>query len=166
MDTQKYTVLFVCAHNSVRSILAESLLNEMGGPHFKAYSAGSDPTGQVHPFALELLAEHGLPTAGLRSKSWDEFAGLNAPTLDFVITVCDKVSGERRPLWPGHTITADWHIEAPRVCGQTDESARIAIAHVFRLLTQRINAFLSLPLSHYDHLSLHPHADARAHDAN
>src|SRR5258706_8700835 len=109
----RYNVLFLCTGNSARSILAEALLNRLGAGRFQAYSAGSFPKGAVHPLALETLAAHGLPAAGYRSKSWDEFAGVDAPAMDQIVTVCDNAAKETCPVWPGHPVTAHWSVEDP-----------------------------------------------------
>ncbi|HOX88831.1 MAG TPA: arsenate reductase ArsC, partial [Burkholderiaceae bacterium] len=114
-------VLFLCTGNSARSILAEVMMNAMGAPRFKAYSAGSHPNGAVNPFAIELLRKNRLPVEGLRSKSWDEFAAPGAPALDFVFTVCDNAAGEVCPLWPGQPITAHWGVEDPAAVEGSDE---------------------------------------------
>src|SRR5262249_47803563 len=115
-----YNVLFLCTGNSSRSILAESLLNHLGGGRFRAFSAGSFPKGAVHPLTLELLKQLGMPTDGLRSKSWDEFAKLGAPALDFIFTVCDKAAGEVCPVWPGKPVTGHWSIADPAAVQGTE----------------------------------------------
>ena len=147
-----YNVLFLCTGNSARSILAEALLNRMGEGRFRAWSAGSFPKGQVHPMALELLDRLGFPLEGLRSKSWDEFAGPDAPELDFIFTVCDDAAGEICPIWPGHPMTAHWGIEDPaRVEGP---GQREAFERALHYLTNRISLFLALPLDSIDKLAL------------
>ncbi len=139
-------VLFLCTGNSARSILAEAYLNAAGKGRFKACSAGSHPAGKVNRFALELLEEHRLPVAGLRSKNWDEFARPGAPQLDSVITVCDNAAGETCPLWPGQPITAHWSVADPAaVCG-TDADKRRAFQRAFIELSTRIDEMLSLPI--------------------
>ncbi|WP_230970621.1 arsenate reductase ArsC [Nitrogeniibacter aestuarii] len=150
-----YNVLFLCNRNSARSIMAESLLNRMGEGHFKAWSAGARPSGVVNPHALQLLREHDLPTQGLHSKHWSEFETPQAPVFDFIITLCDKVSGEARPDWPGHGVSAHWSIEDPAEVFGDEAACREAVHHAFRLLTHRIGIFLSLPFSHFDHMALH-----------
>lgn len=153
MSERIYHVLFLCTGNSARSILAESILNQLGHGRFVAYSAGSHPKGEVHPLALELLERNHLPTAGLRSKSWDEFAAPGAPALDFVFTVCDNAAGEVCPVWPGQPMTAHWGLEDPAEA-EGDEAARKAMTAALRLLSHRIGLFLSLPLAKLDRLSL------------
>ena len=145
--------LFLCTGNSARSILAEALLREMGGERFVAHSAGSHPTGRVHPLALELLANRGLPVDGLRSKSWDEFARPQAPALDLVITVCDNAAGEVCPVWPGHPATAHWGLPDPAaVTG--DVAQRCVFAEVAHALSARIRLLTSLPVDRLDRMSL------------
>lgn len=147
-------VLFLCTGNSARSILAESMLNAMGQGRFKAYSAGSHPAGQVHPLALELLAKNRLPVAGLRSKSWDEFAQPGAPALDFVFTVCDNAAGEICPAWPGQPMTAHWGVPDPAVVAGDEETRRKAFFTAYNQLHNRISLFVNLPLAKLDRLSL------------
>jgi len=147
-------VLFLCTGNSARSILAESIMNARGRPHFRAFSAGSFPKGAVHPEALRLLTSLNLPTEGLRSKSWNEFAEPDAPELDFVFTVCDQAAGEVCPAWPGQPITAHWGIPDPAaVKGSAVEIAH-AFADAFRMLDRRISLFLALPLASLDRMAL------------
>lgn len=149
-----YNVLFLCTGNSARSILGEALLRAEGGNRFRSYSAGSNPTGRVNPFALELLHRNHLLTEGLRSKSWDEFAAPGAPRLDFIFTVCDGAAGEVCPVWPGRPMTAHWGVPDPAaVCGSDDEK-RKAFAEVSRTLLNRIRVFTSLPLDKLDRLTL------------
>ena len=147
-------VLFLCTGNSARSILAESIINSLGASRFKGYSAGSHPNGSVNPFAIELLQKNRLPTNGLRSKSWNEFANPDAPQLDFVITVCDNAAGEVCPLWPGQPITAHWGVEDPAAVEGSDEEKRKAFFHAFNRLQNRIQLFLSLPLAKLDRIAL------------
>lgn len=149
-----FNVLFLCTGNSARSILAEVMLNAMGGPYFKGYSAGSHPAGRVNPFAVELLQKNRLPTEGLRSKSWDEFAAPGAPQLDFVFTVCDSAAGEVCPIWPGQPITAHWGVEDPAAVEGSDEDKRRAFFNAFNRLQNRIQLFLSLPLTKLDRVAL------------
>jgi arsenate reductase (thioredoxin) len=144
--SELYNVLFLCTRNSARSILAESILRERGKDKFKAFSAGSFPKKHVHPLALKLLTEQGFPTEGLRSKSWDEFAALGAPEMDFVFTVCDQAAGEVCPVWPGHPVTARWGIPDPAAVTDDDKGAQmLAFRDAFRFLDQRISLFLALP---------------------
>jgi arsenate reductase len=152
-------VLFLCTGNSARSILAEAYLNAAGKGRFSAYSAGSHPTGQVNPFALELLRKNRLPTEKVRSKSWDEFAGPDAPKLDFVFTVCDQAAGETCPVWPGQPMTAHWGINDPAVTEGGDEVKRKAFFRAFSELTTRISLFLSLPMEKLDRLTLQKRLD-------
>jgi arsenate reductase len=137
-------VLFLCTGNSARSILAEAYLNSAGKGRFTAYSAGSHPTGKVNPWALELLEKNRLPTGGLRSKSWDEFARPGAPKLDFVFTVCDNAAGEACPLWPGQPITAHWGVADPAAVAGSDADKRKAFLRAFRELSARIDRLLAL----------------------
>jgi len=149
-----YQVLFLCTGNSARSILAEAYLNAAGQGRFAAYSAGSMPTGKVNPFAVELLAKHRIDAAGLRSKSWDEFARPGAPELDFVFTVCDNAAGEACPIWPGQPITAHWGVQDPALVQGADERKRKAFLRAFSELSTRINLFMSLPIAKLDRLVL------------
>src|SRR5687767_9042716 len=147
-------VLFLCTGNSARSILAEAYLNSAGRGRFTAYSAGSHPAGKVNPFALQLLEKNRLPTKGLRSKNWDEFAAQGAPPLDFVFTVCDAAAGEVCPVWPGRPITAHWGIADPAAVVGTDEDKRKAFLRAFTELSTRINLMLALPVDKLDRLTL------------
>jgi arsenate reductase len=140
-----YNVLFLCTGNSSRSIMAEALLNIMGRGRFKAYSAGSRPAGAVNPLALEHLHAMGYPLKDLRSKSWDEFASLDAPEMDFIITVCDNAAGEVCPVWPGQPISAHWSFEDPTAAAGTEEQKRAVFSKVARQITTRVNIFASLP---------------------
>jgi protein-tyrosine-phosphatase len=149
-----FNVLFLCTGNSARSILAEVMMNAMGAPRFKAYSAGSQPNGRVNPFAIELLQKNRLPVEGLRSKSWDEFAAPGAPELDFVFTVCDNAAGEVCPLWPGQPITAHWGVEDPAAVEGSDDEKRKAFFQAYNRLHNRIQLFLSLPLAKLDRVAL------------
>ena len=142
-----YNVLFLCTGNSARSIMAEAILNHKGKGQFTAYSAGSHPTGRPRPEALRQIESAGLPTAGLRSKSWDEFSGQAAPKLDFVFTVCDNAAKEQCPYWPGQPMTAHWGIPDPAAVQGTDEVVARAFRDAFVILDRRIGLFLSLPLS-------------------
>lgn len=149
-----FNVLFLCTGNSARSILAETIMNEIGGGHFKAYSAGSFPKGEVHPMALDLLKKSGHPIDGLRSKSWDEFSGADAPQIDFIFTVCDNAANEVCPIWPGKPMTAHWGLPDPAAVEGSEVEQRLAFAETYRMLTNRIRAFASLPLKALDELTL------------
>jgi arsenate reductase len=149
-----YNVLFVCTGNSARSIMAEALMNRLGKGHFQAYSAGSHPTGVVNPSALATLRELHLPTDGLRSKNWDEFAGPVAPRLDFVLTVCDNAAGEVCPIWPGQPMTAHWGLPDPAAFdGPADRKARVFLDTALAL-KRRIELMLALPLERLDRLAI------------
>jgi len=154
-----YNVLFLCTGNSARSIMAEAILNQKGKANFTAFSAGSHPAGRVHPGALKQLEAAHLPTAGFRSKSWDEFAKPDAPPLDFVFTVCDNAAKEVCPVWPGQPMTAHWGIPDPAAVRGTAEQIERAFRDAFFLLDRRISLFLSLPLSTLDQLSLKKEID-------
>lgn len=145
--TRTFNALFLCTGNSARSILAEAILNRLGNGRFAGHSAGSMPTGRVHPFALDLLRAQGLPVGGLRSKSWDEFAAPGAPSMHFVITVCDNAAGEICPVWPGQPVTAHWGVPDPAAVEGSDEAKRAAFRHAFHTLRHRIGLFTSLPVS-------------------
>ncbi|MBU1223546.1 MAG: arsenate reductase ArsC [Gammaproteobacteria bacterium] len=149
-----FNVLFLCTGNSARSILAESLLNNLGRGRFCAFSAGSHPGGQVNPFALALLEKNRFPTGELRSKSWDEFAQPDAPQLDFVVTVCDNAAGEICPVWPGQPITAHWGIPDPAAAAGSDEQKRHAFVDAMNQLQRRISMFVSLPFATLDGMKL------------
>ncbi len=153
-ESRIYNVLFLCTGNSARSILAEALLNDLGGGRFRAFSAGSHPKGAVHPMTLEVLKAAGLPTAGLRSKSWDEFAGPQAPRMDFVFTVCDTAAGETCPIWPGQPMTAHWGIEDPAAVDGSEFRRRAAFEDALRFMRNRITAFINLPLQSIDRMTL------------
>ncbi len=159
MSDRIFNVLFLCTGNSARSILAESLLNHLGKGNFRAYSAGSHPGGQVNPLVLDLLNQQGMPVAGLRSKSWDEFAAADAPALDFVFTVCDKAAGEICPVWPGQPMTAHWGIEDPASVEGSDVEKREAVSTAYRLLSRRISLFINLPIQKLSGLSLQQQLD-------
>lgn len=149
-----YHVLFLCTGNSARSILAQSLINHWGRGRFVGFSGGSSPKGYVHPTALSMLQQLDLPTAGLRSKSWDEFAAPDAPRLDFVFTVCDKAAGEPCPIWPGQPVTAHWGVADPALVEGTETESWEAFQQTLRILGNRIRAFLNLPLTSFDRLRL------------
>lgn len=154
MTAPTYNVLFLCTGNSARSILAEAFLNQAGRGNFKAYSAGSQPKGEVHPLALEQLRRSNLPAEGYRSKSWSEFSAPGAPKLDFVFTVCDNAAKEVCPIWPGQPMTAHWGIPDPAAVEGTDEVQQKAFLKAFLALQTRINLFLALPVKSLDRLSL------------
>lgn len=154
MPERVYNVLFLCTGNSARSILAEALLNAHGRGRFRAHSAGSQPRGEVHQEALALLEREGLPTDGLRSKSWTEFARPDAPDLDFIFTVCDNAAGEACPIWPGRPATAHWGIEDPAAATGTPAEVQAAFTRALGYLRNRIEAFASLPLASLDRITL------------
>ena len=154
MSKTHMNVLFICTGNSARSIIAESLLNQLGGGKFRAYSAGSHPAGFVHPKALELLERNRFRTTDLRSKNWDEFAGPDAPQMDFVLTVCDKAAGEVCPVWPGQPMSAHWGVEDPATVTGTPAQIEKAFADAFMVLQRRIELFLNLTLEKLERLSL------------
>ncbi|MFM2289996.1 MAG: hypothetical protein RL684_3139 [Pseudomonadota bacterium] len=149
MSERVRNVLFLCTGNSARSILAEAILNSKGAGRFRGHSAGSHPTGIVNPGAIALLEQLGMPTAGLRSKAWDEFAQPGAPALDVVITVCDNAAGEVCPVWPGRPVTAHWGVADPAHV-QGDEARARAFEDAYRVLALRIDQFTSLPLATLD----------------
>jgi arsenate reductase len=151
---RSYNVLFLCTGNSARSIFGEAILNKAGGGRFIAYSAGSQPAETVHPFARELLQKLDHPVGTLRSKSWDEFALPGAPALDFVFTVCDDAAAETCPIWPGQPMSAHWGVPDPVKAQGNEAEKRLAFAEAYRMLNNRISAFISLPLSSLDRLSL------------
>ena len=150
--TRVYNVLFLCTGNSARSILGEALLNKMGEGRFRAYSAGSQPKGEVHPMTVDVLSTFDFPTEGLRSKNWHEFTGPGAPEFDFIFTVCDNASGESCPVWPGKPITAHWGVEDPAAA--EGESQRAAFIDALRYLRRRIELFLMLPHASIDEMAM------------
>ena len=152
--TRPFNVLILCTGNSARSILAEAILNKEGAGRFRAYSAGSQPKGVVHPQALRMLEKLGHPTEGLRSKSWDEFAAPGAPELDFIVTVCDNAAGEVCPIWPGKPVTAHWGIPDPAAVEGTDAEVGLAFGEAYKQLSRRISLFLALPVGTLSHSSL------------
>ena len=156
---ERYNVLFLCTGNSSRSILAEAILNHKGAPNFRAFSAGSQPAGHVHPGAIRQLESAGLPSAGLRSKSWDEFAMRDAPRMNFVFTVCDNAAREVCPLWPGQPITAHWGIPDPGTVALATGDEERAFRDAFITLNRRIGLFLSLPLASLQGLALKTELD-------
>ncbi len=157
--TRPYNVLFLCTGNSARSILAESLLAHWGKGSFRAFSAGSFPKGAVHPLAIEVLPAAKLPTAGLRSKSWDEFAAPGAPVMDFVFTVCDQAAGEPCPVWPGTPVVAHWGVPDPAAAEGTERERLAAFRAAFQALETRIKLFVSLPVDKLDRMTLKRKAD-------
>lgn len=154
MSDRVFNVLFLCTGNSARSILAESALTKLGGDRFRAFSAGSFPKGAVNPDAIALLERIEYPTVGLRSKSWDEFSGADAPVLDFIFTVCDDAAGETCPIWPGHPMTAHWGIEDPSHVEGTPVERERAFVTALRYLENRIKLFIALPFDRLDALAL------------
>jgi arsenate reductase (thioredoxin) len=149
-----FNVLFLCTGNSARSILAEAILNELGAPLFKAWSAGSQPKGQVHPMSLDLLRQLGHDIGGLRSKSWDEFALAGAPEFDFIFTVCDNAANEACPIWLGHPASAHWGIPDPAAEEGSEAEKRLAFAEAYRQMKNRISAFIALPIASLDKITL------------
>jgi protein-tyrosine-phosphatase len=159
MADHLFEVLFLCTGNTSRSIIAEAVLNHLGRGRFRAHSAGSHPTGTVNPYALELLRTNKLPTDGLRSKSWDEFARPGAPALDFVFTVCDQAAGEACPLWPGQPMTAHWGIPDPAAVQGPEELKRKAFFTAYTQLQRRLSIFTDLPVEKLDRLTLQKRLD-------
>lgn len=154
MVDRLFNVLFLCTGNSARSVLAESILQKEGAGRFRAFSAGSQPKGEVNPFSLRVLAGMGYPSEGFRSKSWDEFSKPDAPKMDFIFTVCDSAAGEACPVWLGHPTSAHWGIEDPAAVEGSDIEKERAFTEAFRLLRNRISVFVNLPLATLDRLSL------------
>lgn len=161
---EHYNVLFLCTGNSARSILAEGILNFKGRPNFTAYSAGSYPTGTVRPEAIRQLASAHIPTEGLRSKSWNEFAKPDAPKLDFVFTVCDHAAKEVCPIWPGQPVSAHWGVPDPAAVRGSEAEVAKAFRDAFFLLDRRISLFLCLPIKSLDGLALKRELDKIGHD--
>ena len=159
MTDRPYNVLFLCTGNSARSIMAEAILSHKGAPNFKAYSAGSFPTGSVRPEALRIIGQARLPVEGLRSKNWDEFAKPSAPKLDFVFTVCDKAAKEICPVWPGQPMTAHWGVPDPAAASGSQQQIDKAFRDAFMILDRRIGLFLCLPLSSLDQLAIQQKLD-------
>jgi protein-tyrosine-phosphatase len=160
VENKVFNVLFLCTGNSARSIMAEAVLNRAGQGKFRAFSAGSQPKGQVHPYALDLLRKLHYDVSGLRSKSWKEFSGPDAAKLDFVFTVCDNAAAEACPVWPGQPMTAHWGVPDPAAATGTEAEIRFAFADALRMLTNRIAIFVSLPLRSLDQLTLQTQLDA------
>ncbi len=154
MTRYDYRILILCTGNSARSIMAEALLNRCGQRRFQAYSAGSRPTGKVNPFAIEMVQRLGYPADALRSKSWDEFAGVQAPEMDIVITVCDNAAGETCPVWPGNPIRAHWGFDDPAAVEGSDEDKRAAFERVFEQIAARVRRFAALPFDSLDRNAL------------
>ena len=154
MTERIYNVLILCTGNSARSIMAEALINTMGQGRFRAYSAGSHPTGKVNPFAIEKAQSVKYPTENLRSKSWDEFATPDAPKMDFIITVCDNAAGEMCPVWPGQPISAHWGFEDPAAVEGSDDEKRRVFDQTFRHMMNRVRLFVNLPLKMLDQTAI------------
>ncbi|MBN9049359.1 MAG: arsenate reductase ArsC [Rhizobiales bacterium] len=154
MPDKPLNVLFLCTHNSARSVIAESILNKLGKGNFRAYSAGSHPSGKVNPHALRLLQSLGYDVSGIRSKSWNEFAEPGAPVFDFVFTVCDDAAGEACPVWPGQPMTAHWGIPDPSRVTGSDLEIAAAFNETHRMLAMRIGVFLALPFKKLERMSL------------
>jgi arsenate reductase (thioredoxin) len=159
VENKVFSVLFICTANSARSIMAEAILNRAGRWNFRAYSAGSQPKGQVHSYAIDLLRRYHYDVGGLRSKSWQEFTGPNAPKLDFAFTLCDTAAAETCPVWPGQPMTAHWGLPDPAAAKGTEAEIRLAFADTMRMLTNRINIFVSLPIKSLGQLSLQKQLD-------
>jgi arsenate reductase len=159
MADKIYNILVLCTGNSARSIMAEALFNKLGKGRFKAYSAGSHPTGKVHPLAIEVVNSLGYPTNELRSKSWDEFALPDAPLMDFIFTVCDKAAGEVCPVWLGKPITAHWGFEDPAAFQGTEEEKRHEFQKILRYMSNRVNLFTNLPLASLDNFTIKSELD-------
>jgi protein-tyrosine-phosphatase len=157
--TRPYNVLFLCTGNSARSIIAEALLNREGIGRFRGFSAGSRPKGDVHPYTLDLLGRLNHDIGAVRSKSWDEFAGPNAPQMDFIFTVCDQAAAEECPFWPGQPMSAHWGLPDPAAATGTEAEVRLAFSETYRMLRNRISIFVNLPLGSLDKLSLQQRLD-------
>ena len=159
MSDRVYNILFLCTGNSARSIIAEAILNREGMGRFKAYSAGSKPSGEVHPYAIDLLRKLNHDVSGATSKSWDVFAQDDAPEMDFVFTVCANAAGEICPIWPGHPMSAHWGVPDPVKVEGTESERRLAFADAYRMLSNRISIFVNLPISSIDNLVLQERLD-------
>lgn len=154
MDKNVFNVLFLCTANSARSIMAEAILNQAGRGRFVAYSAGSHPAATVHPLAIALLERNRISTKNLHAKDWAEFAGPDAPEMDFVLTVCDRAAGEVCPVWPGQPMTAHWGVDDPALVAGNEERKMKAFYDAYMVLNRRIAIFLSLPIEKLDRISL------------
>lgn len=152
-----YNVLFLCTGNSARSIIAEAALNRLGQGRFRAFSAGSHPKGEVHPFTIQLLKSLNYDTSFARSKNWDEFAAPDAPQMDFVFTVCDDAAGEACPVWPGQPMTAHWGVPDPAAAQGTEAERHLAFDEAYRMLSNRLSIFVDLPMASIDKLTLQQH---------
>lgn len=159
MSDRVFNVLFLCTGNSARSIIAEAVMNRIGVGKFKAYSAGSQPKGEVHPVALELLKKQNYDVSAFRSKDWTEFAEPGAPQMDFVFTVCDNAAAEACPVWPGQPMSAHWGLPDPAAIISSEVDQHLAFADTLRMLTQRIDIFINLPLSSLDKMALQKRLD-------
>ena len=159
MSDQVYNVLFLCTGNSARSIIAEAILAREGMGHFKSYSAGSQPSGKVHPYARDLLKKMNHDVSKLKSKSWDTFAKPGAPKMDFVFTVCGAAAGETCPVWPGRPMTAHWGVPDPAAVEGTESEMRLAFADTYRMMSNRISIFVNLPLERLDQMKLKQRLD-------
>ncbi|MGX5803320.1 arsenate reductase ArsC [Bradyrhizobium sp. Arg314] len=159
MTGHVYNVLFLCNANSARSIMGEAILNRLGAGRFKAYSAGANPKGTVNPYALQLLESLNYDTSFARSKGWDEFAGPDAPEMDFVFTLCDSTANEHCPVWPGHPMTALWAVPDPSKAGGTDAEQHLAFAEAYRMMSNRIGLFTNLPIHALDQMALQQHLE-------
>ena len=160
VENRVFNVLFICTGNSARSIMAEAVLNRAGQGRFRAFSAGSQPKGHVHPYAIDLLRRLNYDVGAVRSKSWLEFSGPDAPKLDFAFTLCDDAAAETCPVWPGQPMTAHWGMPDPSAAKGTEAEIRYAFADTMRMLTNRINIFVSLPMKSLDLLTLQKQLDA------
>lgn len=154
MSDRRFNVLFLCTHNSARSVMAEALLNVLGAEKFQAFSAGSMPSGRVNPFAIEKAKAIGYDTSGVRSKSWDDFAAPGAPHMDIIITVCDDAAGEVCPIWPGHPATTHWGFPDPSRIEGSDDDKRRAFDQVFTAIRRRIELLVNLPIDKIERLAL------------
>ena len=154
MTDRIYDVLFLCTGNSARSLIAESVLNTEGKGRFRAWSAGSRPKTEPHPYAIDMLRRFGHDVSGLRSKSWDEFARPDAPVMDFVFTVCDDAAAEECPFWPGQPMSAHWGMPDPAAATGTEAERRLAFTDAFRVLSRRISLLVNLPLASIDRLAI------------